>query len=253
MANNEPLEEIVAEAQRLVAVAEERDVVARLLGGTAFVTAARDYLPASRRDSIEDIDIATTKRHASPLESVLLENGYTANATFNAINGARRRVYYDTGRDRHIDVFVDRFEMCHVIPIGRTLAESHITIPLTELLLTKLQIMELNAKDAVDANALLQASRLGTTDEPGTINVARLAALTAADWGLHRTVTMTLSKLAEHVAHDDARAVVMSRVSGIEAAMSAAPKTAKWKLRARVGDRVRWYDEPDEIAHPAKP
>ncbi len=253
MAANAPLEDIVAEAQRLVAVAAEHDAVARLLGGTAFVTAAGDHLPASRRASIQDIDLATRKREASRLEAALTDNGYEPNATFNAINGATRRIYYDTTNRRHIDVFVDQFEMCHVIPIAKTLTASPITLPLAELLLTKLQIVELNAKDAVDAGALLQAAELGDDDAEGTINVARLAAMTAADWGLHRTVTMTLGKLGAHVADDDARAIVASRVAAIEAAMAAAPKTTKWKLRDRVGDRVRWYSEPDEIAHPAKP
>jgi hypothetical protein len=253
MAAIRPLEDIVAEAQRLVAVAAEHDAVARLLGGTAFVIAAGDHLPASRRASIQDIDLATRKRDASRLEAVLTDNGYEPNATFNAINGATRRIYYDTAHHRHIDVFVDHFEMCHVIPIAKTLTASRITLPLTELLLTKLQIVELNAKDAVDASALLQAGELGDSDADGTINVTRLAAMTAGDWGLHRTVTMTLGKLGEHVPDDGGRAIVASRVAEIEAAMAAAPKTTKWKLRDRVGDRVRWYAEPDEIAHPAKP
>jgi hypothetical protein len=252
MATHEPVAEIVAEAQRLVSVATEQNVVARLLGGTAFVIAAADHLPASRRESIEDIDIATTKRGASRLDSVLIENGYVANATFNAINGATRRIYYDTVRQRHIDVFVDRFEMCHFIPLGETLRRASVTIPLAELLLTKLQIVELNAKDAVDANALLQASEIGTADADHMINVSRLAALTAGDWGLHHTVVITLNRLAEHERDSEARAIVASRVAEIEAAMAAAHKTAKWKLRDRVGERVRWYVEPDEIAHPLK-
>jgi hypothetical protein len=252
MVTHQPVDEIVAEAQRLVAVSAERNVVARLLGGTAFVTAAGDCLPTSRRESIEDIDLATRKRDASQLEAVLIDNGYTPNATFNAINGATRQVYYDTIRRRHIDVFVDRFEMCHVIPIGKTLTESRVTLPLAELLLTKLQIVQLNAKDAVDANALLRASELGDVDADHMINVPRLAAMTAADWGLHHTVTITLNRLAEHVPDSDARAAVASRVAEIQQAMDTAPKTTKWKLRDRVGDRVRWYAEPDEIAHPAK-
>ncbi len=27
------------------------------------------------------------------------------------------------------------------------------------------------------------------------------------------------------------------------------PKSMKWKLRANVGDRVRWYELPEEVAH----
>ena len=27
------------------------------------------------------------------------------------------------------------------------------------------------------------------------------------------------------------------------------PKTLKWKTRARVGDRVKWYELPEEVAH----
>src|SRR5262249_7990210 len=157
-----------------------------------------------------DIDLATRKRDATRLEKALLERGYKPNATFNAVNGATRRIYYDTAHRRHIDVFVDQFEMCHVIPIAKTLDAAPITLPLTELLLTKLQIVELNAKDAIDACALLQAGELGDRDDEGTINVARLAALTGADWGLHRTVTITLAKVGDHVADDHARSVVVA-------------------------------------------
>jgi hypothetical protein len=40
--------------------------------------------------------------------------------------------------------------------------------------------------------------------------------------------------------------LVASRLSKLSKQIEQAPKTARWKLRGRVGDRVRWYDEPEE-------
>ena len=45
-------------------------------------------------------------------------------------------------------------------------------------------------------------------------------------------------------AHD-----VPAQVRAIQAAIEAAPKTRGWKMRSRVGERIRWYETPEEVRH----
>jgi hypothetical protein len=108
--------------------------------------------------------------------------------------------------------------------------------------MTKLQIVELNAKDRGDLFALLSS-----TD----VELERIAALTANDWGLQHTFELNLARLREGLdglpLAADERAALGRRIDAIAAAMDAAPKSRKWKLRAKVGERKRWYDEPEEV------
>ena len=39
------------------------------------------------------------------------------------------------------------------------------------------------------------------------------------------------------------------QVAALQKAIDDAPKSTKWKLRARVGERVTWYAEPEEMEH----
>jgi hypothetical protein len=119
------------------------------------------------------------------------------------------------------------------------------------LVLTKLQIVELNPKDLRDILNLVYRHPLREDDAPEGLNAARIAAHCAADWGLWRTATMNIERASESVdsvvAADEARAILHERLAALRATLDAAPKTRKWKLRARIGDRVRWYEEPEEV------
>lgn len=148
-----------------------------------------------------------------------------------------------------MDIFVDSFEMCHELPIGERLLVDSPTVPLAELFLSKAQVVELNEKDMLDLLALLADHPVGAGDEE-TINVDRIAELTAKDWGLWRTLIGTLEKiegsLATAALDEPAGSAVGERVSDIRKAISASSKSMKWKARARVGDRVRWYELPED-------
>jgi hypothetical protein len=39
----------------------------------------------------------------------------------------------------------------------------------------------------------------------------------------------------------------MRRIDAIDAALHEAEKSHSWKLRARIGERKRWYEEPEEV------
>jgi hypothetical protein len=242
-------EEIGAEARRVVAGATERGETLRIAGGVAFQlrVAGRLALP---RPPLGDIDMVAPAKRERRVAAMLTELGYTGEKEFNARHGDRRLIFWDQARDRKLEVFVGTFVMCHELPIAQRLELESETLPLAELLLTKLQIVELNEKDLSDMHSLLITHNVGASDGQ-EINAQRIASLCAADWGLHHTVTRTLTRLAEdppsYTLTAEQRRLVEERVGKLAGAIENQPKTMSWRMRARVGERVRWYVEPDEI------
>jgi hypothetical protein len=222
----------------------------RLLGGAAIMLRAGDGLDAALRRTPVDIDLVAGARAGGETVALLNASGYRPDEAFNRLEGARRLLFHDDANGRRVDVFVRDFAMCHTIPIGERLLLEPVTLPLAELLLTKLQIVELNAKDRYDVYALLQTHPIGARDG-AMVNGAHVARVCARDWGLHRTVTLNLARLREDLRaaplDPPTLAHIRARIDALAAALDAAPKSRGWRIRARLGERVRWYDEPDEI------
>jgi Uncharacterised nucleotidyltransferase len=242
--------DVFDEAVRLLGAADRAGVRVRALGGMAIVLHVGDLLhPAFRRD-IKDIDLATPKKDGRKLAEFLSDQGYEPNKTFNAMHGARRLLFYDEPNGRQIDVFVGTFEMCHQLPLEERLDVEPMTLPLADLTLTKLQIVKLNRKDAYDLYSLLLTHEVADHDDE-TINSAWIAALCGRDWGLFRTVQLNLERLQSQLdvpeLAPDQIEVIRARLRQLQDAIEQAPKTGKWKMRARVGDRVRWYEDPEEV------
>jgi hypothetical protein len=242
--------DVFEEAVRLLAAAQQAGVRVRALGGMAIVMHVGELLhPAFRRD-IHDIDLATPKREGRKVADFLTDQGYEPNKTFNAMHGARRLLFYDEPNGRQIDVFVGTFEMCHQLPLEQRLEVEPMTLPLADLALTKLQIVKLNRKDAYDLYSLLLAHEVSDHDDD-TINSKWIAELCGRDWGLYRTVQLNLQRLRDELQipelTPEEHETIRGRIGQIEAAIEQAPKSGKWKMRARIGDRVRWYEDPEEV------
>lgn len=237
------------EAQRVIAHATEHGELLRVAGSVAFRlrVSGRVSLP---RPAPADIDLVAPARSERRIAALATELGYTAEKEFNARHGDRRLIFWDQARDRKLEVFVGVFVMCHELPIAERLETETETIPLAELLLTKLQIVELNEKDVCDMHSLIIAHAVGNGDGD-QINAARIGALCGADWGLHHTVARTLTRLAadppSYTLTEEQRRLVDERVELLSEALEQHPKTLAWRMRARVGERVRWYEEPEEI------
>jgi hypothetical protein len=246
------LPNLVDEMHRLISEAQQEGIFLRVLGGLAIKTHSPQASHRALVRSYPDIDFVTDKAGARRLEAFLTPRGYAPNKTFNTLSGDRRQLYYDLERNRQIDVFVGEFSMCHKLPLADRLALEPVTIPLAELFLTKAQIIELNRKDALDLLTLLLDHDVGPSDEE-TINCDLIADLCAKDWGLYTTVTMNIGKLSKLLASgeiglDEARKVtIQGRLTALGRAIEAAPKSMGWKMRAKVGKRVRWYDEVEEV------
>jgi hypothetical protein len=176
--------------------------------------------------------------------------GYEPSKNFNNMNAGRRALFHDTENRRQIDVFVGSFQMCHKIPITERIELEPVTVPLAELLLTKFQIVELNEKDQRDIFALLHEHEVGEGDAE-MINAAYIARLCAVDWGLWRTTKLNVERsrqaLAQYGFSSEDRGLLQRRLEALWERMEAEPKSSKWRLRDRVGDRKKWYEEPDEV------
>jgi len=238
-----PLADPVAEARRLIGLAAERGLVLRALGGVAVCLQAPDGKPRLPR-RVKDIDLAAAKGTHKATIKVVLEAGYVADEMFNALRGSRRLLFGDPVNGRHLDVFVGEFAMCHDIPLTARLDSQALTVPGEELLLTKLQIVELTENDQSDIyNIMFHAKG---------ISAAFIAALCAADWGLWRTCHMnierSLANLDKSALEPDERALVAGGLTSLRDRIEAEPKPLKWRMRNQVGDRVRWYNEPEEEA-----
>jgi hypothetical protein len=185
-------------------------------------------------------------------------SGYSADRQYNALYGHKQLYFVDRVRGRPVDVLVDRMEMCHTFEFAGRLDLDGPTLPLAELLLSKLQIARVNRKDILDVLALLSEYPLAAADE-SAINLGQITRLTGADWGWWRTVTGNLDKLRLFVETElqpgelefrrPARFDVRAQVVALRGAIDGTPKSARWKLRSQVGDRVQWFQEPEEIGH----
>jgi hypothetical protein len=243
----QPLADPVQEAQRLIGLAASHDLVLRALGGVAVCLQAPDGHPRLTRQ-VKDIDLAAVKGSHKLAIKVVLEAGYVADEMFNALRGSRRLLFGDPVNGRHLDVFVGEFSMCHDLPLTTRLGREPLTVPKEELLLSKLQIFELTENDQGDIYNLLFHNPIGG----GGISADFIAGLCASDWGLWRTCQLNLERslagLGKSALEPDERDLVASRLTTLRERVDAEPKPLKWRMRNQVGDRVRWYNEPEEEA-----
>ncbi len=250
------LDDPVAEAARLVQVATDAGLTARLFGGMAIQLRLPGWGGGSVRavaGKPRDIDIATRGRDARALGKLLEAQGYEPDTHHNALYGHKQLYFMDPAHRRPVDVIVDVLEMCHRLELGDRLEADTVTLPLADLLLSKLQVVQLTHKDAIDGLALLAAYPLGDADGD-TINLRRIAEVTSSDWGWWRTCRGSVDKLATIAATVEPAELGPSasfdlgeQLATLSDALDTSPKSTRWRLRARVGDRVRWYEEPEEV------
>lgn len=243
-----PMADPVLEAKRVVESAARAGLTIRILGGVAVRMQVPTETPVQPR-RIGDIDLAIRQGGWRATADFLKSSGYAGDDMFNALNGARRLLFFDVANNRKLDVFVGEFEMCHSIPIAARLEKDPMTIPLAELVLTKLQIVQLTERDLRDIYSIAYHHQISTGDG-SEIEADFIAGLCAKDWGLWRTCTSTikqcLSRLPEYGLPPEVSDVIAARLSALLEEIERAPKSSRWKLRGRVGDRVRWYEEPEE-------
>jgi hypothetical protein len=251
----DPLEE----ALRIIERAGGQGLTVRLMGGLAIHALVPEWRADIARDG-RDIDLATRGRDSRDVAKLFEGLGYVGDRQYNALYGHKQLYFVDPTRDRPVDVLIDRLEMCHRLEFGDRLALGHPTLAPTDLLLTKLQIVKITRKDLLDMLALLSEVPLSPSEEgPRQIALDRIARVTGQDWGWWRTVTANLDRLVAFLEDDlrpeelelgrPPRFSLRDQLDRIRAAVAAAPKSTRWRIRARIGDRMPWYEEPEEVGH----
>lgn len=242
------LENPTAEAERIIDAANSKKIVLRLFGGTAFFFRCPSAKHRSLTRNYVDVDFMGHYKQSREIKRLILELGYVGRDKFNAMQGHKRLIFNDVARGRRVDVFLDVFEMCHKFNFKDRLEIDSLTIPLADMLATKLQIVEVSEKDMKDILSVLLDYDVGTTDT-NLINGAYLAKLCANDWGIYKTFTLNLdrivSSLPERNLDAEQEGVVKSRVNHLQRMIDESPKSMGWKMRARIGEKVTWYLLPE--------
>lgn len=243
--------DLMQEMYRLVEAANAKKIQLRAIGGLAVETHNKTKHPLFKRE-FADLDFCVPLKQRREFEAFMPEVGYTGHKQFNLLNGDQRQIYYHNATEMKVDIFVGHFEMCHKIPLEERLNADSVTIPLAELFLSKIQIVELNRKDAFDLTSILLNNKTGEGDNE-TINLKILAQLGSADWGLYKTTSINLEKIEamlnknEIPLNDEEKALVIGRINDIRRTFAEMPKPMAWQLRDRVGTRVKWYIEVEEV------
>ncbi len=244
-----PLDDIVQEAQRIVNEAETKGITLRLFGGMAI----RFRCPSATHRGLQrryaDIDFMGLSKQSKLIKKLFIELGYAPREIFNAMQGNRRLIYNDIEHERRVDIFLDVFEMCHKFDFKDRLTIDKLTIPLADLLATKLQVVEITDREYRDIIALMHDHELADTDAQETINGAYLARLASGDWGIYKTFTVTigniLSALKDFELAENDRDIVRKRLEDLQSRIENVPKSMGWKMRAKIGEKKQWYELPE--------
>ncbi len=252
----EILEDFYMERTRILdalAQPDNQHVMMRLIGALAFRTQCPKYGYIQDRlgRKFTDFDFASYPRFVRDVRRILTELGYEEDKQVTQLFGDRRMLFHDPRFDRHADVFFNSLDFCHNLSFVGRLEKEQLTLPLAELLLEKMQIVQINEKDLIDTVMLLREHAIGDTDKD-TINASVIAHTLGNDWGFWRTVTGNLQVLDEHMddysqLSGEDKAVVHGRIRELLERINNAPKTVRWKARARIGEKVKWYKDVEEL------
>jgi hypothetical protein len=243
----EPLSDPVAEGRRIAEAAAVRGLPLRILGGVAVAI----LCPSSRRPPLKreyaDVDFATTGGAKDGVVGLMEALGYAEDREFNTLHGHRRLYFWDEINRRQVDVFVDEANLCHRIDLKRRIEAVPLTVSLADLTVLKLQVVETNEKDHLDLCAIFADHDL--SDDDSGVNSSYIASLAASNWGLWRTLGMVAERseqFARELPEFAAGEIVAERLRRLRVELDTVSKTRGWKLRARLGDRKRWYELPEE-------
>jgi len=242
-----PLEE---EARRAVSLAQERKVLLRALGSVAVMLHCPSAAYITAPFTMRELDFAIYGRQRPQISEILESLGYEPHRRFNALQGRKRLRFFHPEKEILVHVFVDTFEMCHKLDFTNRLYLDEVTIPLADLLLSKLQVVEMNEEELREIYALVYDHELGDQADPEKIDTAHIVNLCSDDWGWYKTVTMNIERaiaFTEDLLGQQEREVFLARIGRLKQMIEGSPKSLRWQLRARMGESTRWYEVPEEL------
>lgn len=242
------------EALEIVACAEQAQVTLRVVGGAGIRLHCPEPAEALARLGREakDIDLIVPKEHRKQMRRLLEDRGYLVDRDLLVAMEGRRYSFSHPTSAIELDVFVERLEFNHTIEVRSRLDRHPVTISLEDLLMQKLQIVNLTANDLTDLSVLLATHPVvpggGTAEE---LSGDYVAGLLGKDWGFHHTATRNLRRLRDGRdtgvdMGSQLNQAVRERSEQLLDVVDGSPKSLSWRLRAKVGERVQWWEDVDE-------
>jgi len=246
---------MISEGKRLVEEGKKHDVHLRLLGAIAFQLQCPkfSYLSTKMDRILTDIDFAGYSKEKDAMTKMMREFGYADEPSVTALFGHKRLIWDNQSNGVHIDIFLDKLEMNHDIPFKDRLDLDGLTIPLADMLLEKMQIVQLNEKDFIDTIMLLREHSISENgNTPGTVDASYIARLLASEWGFYYTVTTNLGKVQSQLTKygelsAEDRDDITMKIGELLKRIEAEPKSFSWKMRAKVGPKSKWYRDVEEV------
>ena len=238
------------EVRRVVDAARDRGLHLRVIGGVAVKLHCPSAAHRSMARTYGDVDFIGYRTQRTEVARLMEDLGYQPNRRFNALQGHRRLLFDHPELGYDADVMLDVFVMCHELNFDGRLERDDYTVPIEELLLSKMQVIELNEKDVKDSFAMLYDHDIAEVDDLDTIDPRFIAQLCSGDWGWYKTLTMNIDKmidLAPDYLDEKEKEAVVERLARLRQVIEEAPKSMKWKMRAKVGEKKRWYDLPEDV------
>jgi hypothetical protein len=241
----------VSEALTIIQTAQSKGATLRLMGGLAIKIHTKKQPDLCERlgRAPGDIDLMALKKESIKVKEVMKSLGYRPNQQLNALHGHKRQLWYS--HQNQIDILFDFFEMCHTMDLRDRLAIDFPTLSPSDLFLQKAQIIRINEKDIKDLYILLLEHDLGE-DEDDKINLQYVSRLLSDDWGFWYTTLQTLQKICNLIATYDQLAQkekndILAKINIVVDRLKSCPKSFRWRARERVGTKVRWYNEVEEV------
>jgi hypothetical protein len=249
-------DEFAKEIRRIISEADGREIPLRIMGGAAIRMHCPNHsslYEQLKRVPKHDMDFVTYSKFRPLTKKLFTDLGYEPyiSLMMTGATGKYRQIFNDKVGNKAIDVFLGKFQMCHVIDYSDRLELDSPTVPLADLLLQKLQIVQTNEKDIQDTIILLLEHEIGSTDKE-EVNADYIAKTLSNEWGFYYTVSLNLPKVKEFVDKYPAlsskdKKTIAERIDKLTTAIENAPKTLQWKLRAKVGPAKKWYNVVEEV------
>ncbi|MHA1617468.1 MAG: hypothetical protein ACTSX9_09205 [Candidatus Njordarchaeales archaeon] len=264
-----PDEVFINDAYRIVNEAQKKGIIIRVIGAVAIRIHSKDFEELHKRlgrlgegkQNFSDIDFVGYSKQKKLIEKFFEKDiGFIPDKRINLLFGHKRLIFYHPKNWYHSDIFFDALEFSHDIFFGKAPGKGRLeldspTIPLSDLVLEKIQIHEINEKDIKDLIVLFRAHDIGETDEQEVINARYIAKILADDWGFWYDATANLKKVKlfakkylennkmDQEDYDD----VVKKIDLLLDYIDKEPKTKRWKKRAKIGTKKIWWRPVEEV------
>lgn len=234
--------ELSSEATRLISEAEKEGIVLRALGSVGVLLHCPPLVEDmdQRERSPKDIDLVTRKEDRRGLRGFFEREGYEVDKDMLVAMEGTRYLFRNQGRGIDVDVWVDVLDLCHRLEVADRMGPGP-SLLIEDLILSKLQIADLTPNDVQDLASMLSTHDMrDCSEDPEVVDTAYVCRVLSDDWGFWRTATANLAALADELSsrgRENARELIQ--------VLETSPKTLRWRLRARIGERMQWWQEVD--------